>query len=202
MNPIQLLLAIWQMIVRIIPRPSKSTSSVPVSPPESKSINPCERRVRNAAQLERRALRQRRMHGRQTRQGPRARHRRLAPATRCDAARNRAMSRRMRAERRGTCPQKVDLESILQAGLAKRTLEIKRNRRRGVWEAFSPGERRPLLHRDSREAAIEAANEHLRKRGVGQIVILGRTGEVVQTKLVWPAELAQPAVLAQRGEQR
>lgn len=200
MNPIQLLLAVWQLIARIIPHPFRSTPPAPVSPPES--INPCERRARNAARRERRALHQRRVHGRQTRQGPRGRRRRQAPSTRCDVAINRAKSRRMRAERRGTCPQKVDLESILQAGLAKRTLEIKRNRRRGVWEAFSPGERRPLLHRDSKEAAIEAVNEHLRKRGVGQIVILGRTGEVVETKLVWPAELAQPAVLAQRGEQR
>jgi hypothetical protein len=198
MKPIQLLLAIWQMIVRIITRPFKSTSPVPVGRREPESIEQCE--CRNTVQRPRQALHRRRMHGRQTRQGPRARRRRQAPSMGCHVAVNRAESRRMRAERHRTCRRTVDLESILQAGLAKRTLKIKRNRRCGAWEVFPPGEQRTLMRRNSKEAAIEAANDHLRKRGVGQIVVLGQAGKVIETKPVWPAELAQPPAIAQRGE--
>jgi hypothetical protein len=108
----------------------------------------------------------------------------------------------MGTARCGTGRPAIDLETILQAGLARRTLEIKRNRLRGDWEAFRPGARRPLLCRESRKTAIEAASEHLRTKGVGQIVVLNHTGKVVETKLVWPAELTQPAVFGYRGEYR
>ncbi len=95
MNPIQLLLAVWHVVARVVRNlfaslaPTESSQSISLTPRERR-----ERRERNAARREQRALRRRCLHGRQTRLGPRARCRRMAPSPQCHVARSRAMTRR------------------------------------------------------------------------------------------------------------
>jgi len=95
MNPIQLLLAVWHLVARVVRNlfaslaPTATGQSISLTPRERR-----ERRERNAVRREQRALRRRCLHGRQTRLGPRARRRRTAPSPQCHIASNRVMARR------------------------------------------------------------------------------------------------------------
>jgi Uncharacterized protein conserved in bacteria (DUF2188) len=77
-----------------------------------------------------------------------------------------------------------DLKQRTRAALRRRltaplphVLEVRFNRLRGDWEAMREGTQNALLFRETKEEAIEAAEERLRERGGGAVVVINHTGK-------------------------
>jgi hypothetical protein len=57
---------------------------------------------------------------------------------------------------------------------------------RGGWGVLAHGRRRPLLQHSTRSRAVALARETIRQHGGGEVVVLNRSGRVIESNAVRP----------------
>lgn len=57
---------------------------------------------------------------------------------------------------------------------------------RGGWGILAQDRRRPMLQHSTRSRALALARETVRRQGGGQVLVLNRSGEVIESKAVRP----------------
>jgi hypothetical protein len=55
---------------------------------------------------------------------------------------------------------------------------------RGGWGILAKGQRRPMLQHSTKSRAIALASETVRGQGGGEVLVLNRSGEVIDAKAV------------------
>lgn len=63
---------------------------------------------------------------------------------------------------------------------------------RGGWGIVAAGRRRPMLQHSTKSRAVALASEVVRRHGGGEVLVLNRSGEVIDSKALRLESSTQP----------